>query len=108
LSIDNAVFTPSLRAQLISRRTYNRPLDDAGTIFETWDQTVDRVIGHQEWLWERAKGSKLDSGESKELETLRSLMLQRKSIQLLLHFCGNRTGCCGLSVAPDAGLWCWL
>lgn len=78
MSTDNAVFIPSLRAQLISRRTYNRPLDDAGTIFETWDQTVDRVIGHQEWLWERAKGSKLDSGESKELETLRSLMLQRK------------------------------
>lgn len=78
MSTDNAVFIPSLRSQLISRRTYNRPLDDAGTIFETWDQTVDRVIGHQEWLWERAKGSKLDSGESKELETLRSLMLQRK------------------------------
>ena len=78
MSNDNAVFNPSLRSQLIARRTYNRPLDDEGTVFETWDQTVDRVIGHQEWLWERAKGSKLDSGESKELESLRSLMLQRK------------------------------
>lgn len=78
MSNDNSVFIPSLRAQLISRRTYNRPLDDSGTLFETWEQTVDRVIGHQEWLWERAKGAKLDSGESKELEQLRSLMLQRK------------------------------
>jgi len=43
---------PSLRAQVITRRTYNRPLIEGG--FESWEQTVDRVIGHQSWLWNRA------------------------------------------------------
>jgi len=44
-----------VRASVVTRRTYNRPLNDEGTIFETWEQTVDRVIGHQQWLWERSK-----------------------------------------------------
>lgn len=70
--------SPSFRAQLITRRTYNRPLNDAGTEFETWEQTVDRVIGHQQWLWERAKGSRLTNSESAELGELRQLMLDRK------------------------------
>lgn len=70
---------PSLRAQLITRRTYNRPLNDDGTEFETWAETVDRVVGHQGWLWERAKGNKaLTFGEAEELEELRELMLERK------------------------------
>lgn len=70
---------PSLRAQLITRRTYNRPLNDDGTEFETWAETVDRVVGHQAWLWERAKGNKaLTFGEAEELEELRELMLERK------------------------------
>ena len=47
--------TPSVRAQLVARRTYQRPLTAEGTVFETWEQTVDRVIGHQKWLWERAR-----------------------------------------------------
>lgn len=66
-------FTPDLRAQLITRRTYNRPLDDEGKVFESWDQTVDRVIGHQEWLWNR-----VGKADTKELEELRQLMLDRK------------------------------
>jgi hypothetical protein len=69
---------PSLRAQLITRRTYNRPLDEAGKVFETWQETVDRVIGHQRWLWERAQASLLDEAQERELQTLRTLMLQRK------------------------------
>lgn len=68
----------SLRSQLIARRTYNRPLDDKGTVFETWEQTIDRVIEHQVWLWERAKGDKIDQREDNELEELRQLMLERK------------------------------
>ena len=44
----------STRAEVITRRTYNRPLNEEGTLFETWEQTVDRVINHQQWLWERA------------------------------------------------------
>ena len=34
----------SVRAEIITRRTYSRPLDEEGEVFETWEQTVDRVI----------------------------------------------------------------
>jgi ribonucleoside-triphosphate reductase len=71
--------TVSTRAQVITRRTYNRPLNDAGTEFETWEQTVDRVIGHQEWLWTRAVGGReLTDLEYAELYDLEQLMLDRK------------------------------
>lgn len=70
--------TPSLRAQVVTRRTYNRPLDEDGKVFETWEQTVDRVIGHQRWLWERALGRELNVIEEAELAELRLLMLERK------------------------------
>lgn len=72
--------TQSLRSKLITRRTYNRPLDDKGTVFETWEQTVDRVIKHQHWLWNRAdKDTKVSSEEMwSELYELRQLMLDRK------------------------------
>jgi ribonucleoside-triphosphate reductase len=46
--------TVSTRAQIITRRTYNRPTDDTGKSFESWADTVARVIDHQEWLWIRA------------------------------------------------------
>ena len=67
----------STRANVITRRTYNRPKED-GT-FETWEETVDRVVEHQQWLWERAKGSSLESHEIAELDALRQLMLERKA-----------------------------
>ncbi len=69
---------PSLRAQLITRRTYNRPTDDSGKNFESWDDTVTRVIGHQLWLWERAQGSYLTYEQQDELQELKQLMLDRK------------------------------
>lgn len=72
--------TPSARAQIITRRTYNRPLGGGG--FETWEQTVDRVIEHQAWLWDRALNTDdvfgKDSVMYHELEELRQLMLDRK------------------------------
>lgn len=69
----------STRAQIITRRTYNRPLNDAGTQFETWAQTVSRVIDHQEWLWTRAVGGReLTDVEYAELYDLERLMLERK------------------------------
>lgn len=75
-------YKPSSRADLITRRTYNRPLDKQGKIFETWEQTVDRVINHQKWLWERAAGVKAtylpNDPINAELEELRQLMLDRK------------------------------
>jgi adenosylcobalamin-dependent ribonucleoside-triphosphate reductase len=64
---------PSVRAQVITRRTYNRPTE---TGYETWEQTVDRVIDHQNWLWNRAAGTELGIGP--ELKELRQLMLDRK------------------------------
>lgn len=70
----------SLRSQVITRRTYNRPLDNGK--YETWEQTVDRVIGHQRWLWERAIGEKAtylpNDPINSELEELRKLMLDHK------------------------------
>lgn len=79
--------TQSLRSKLITRRTYNRPLDEAGTVFETYEQTVDRVIGHQIWLWKRAaKFDKMEAVERQafakkmyaELDELKQLMMERK------------------------------
>ena len=69
-----------IRASVVTRRTYNRPLNDEGTVFETWEATVDRVIGHQQWLWERAKADKLNQGELGELNEFRELMLARKAL----------------------------
>jgi len=45
----------STRAQVITRRTYNRPTNDTGTEFETWAQTIDRVIDLSRLgFWERS------------------------------------------------------
>lgn len=64
------------RGEVVYRRTYSRPLD--GGKFETWEQTVARVISHQVWLWERAAGRALNASEQAELEELRTLMLEKK------------------------------
>lgn len=93
--------TVSARAAIITRRTYNRPLDEGGTIFETWEQTIDRVISHQRFLWERALTHKdytevelryitpdnpqvewvqLNYDQELELQELRKLMLERKCL----------------------------
>lgn len=66
------------RADVIARRSYSRPKEDGS--FETWLEVVDRVIDHQRWLWERARGRKLGVANEKELEELRALMLQRKGL----------------------------
>lgn len=73
--MDNEVST---RAQIITRRTYNRPKNDQGTQFQSWRQTVDRVIGHQQWLWQRAVGRQLIDVQYQELYSLQQFMLQRK------------------------------
>jgi ribonucleoside-triphosphate reductase len=70
----------STRAEVIVRRTYNRPIDGSSTEFETWEQTTDRVIGHQKWLWERAQSKPLNITQEYELEQLRLLMLRRKAL----------------------------
>ena len=68
----------STRAQVITRRTYNRPTSDDGKQFETWQETVARVIDHQEWLWQRAAKRELTDVEYGELYDLEQLMLDRK------------------------------
>jgi ribonucleoside-triphosphate reductase (formate) len=68
----------STRAQVITRRTYNRPKTDDGKEFETWYETVSRVIDHQHWIWERAVGRDLNDIEFAELYDLEQLMLDRK------------------------------
>lgn len=89
----------SARAEIITRRTYCRPLDEDGTIFESWDDVIDRVIEHQRWLWERALTQNiladmplhditdnlsewvyLNEEQELELEELRQLMLERKAL----------------------------
>ena len=89
--------TVSARAEIVTRRTYCRPLDDEGTIFETWQEVIDRVITHQRWLWERAlthnilpnmplhdvsedltEWVHLTVEQDFELEELRQLMLKQK------------------------------
>lgn len=69
---------PSTRANIVTRRTYNRPKNEEGTEFETWRETVSRVIGHQEWLWQRQVGRDLNDVEYAELYDLERLMLERK------------------------------
>lgn len=70
--------TPSTRAQVITRRTYNRPTSDDGKEFESWAETISRVIDHQAWLWERAQGRELSDTQYAELYDLEQLMLDRK------------------------------
>lgn len=69
--------TASARAEIITRRTYARPTNEEETQFETWPDIVTRVIGHQRWLWERAKGAQLNQMEELELAELEQLMLDR-------------------------------
>jgi len=71
--------TTSVRADIITRRTYNRPTSEDGKQFETWRETVSRVIGHQEWLWLRASNQEeLTDVQYAELYDLEQLMLERK------------------------------
>lgn len=76
----NTPFTPSVRAQVVTRRTYNRPLNEDGTEFETWAQTVQRVVVHQEWLWTRQTNLALTVEQNEELVELRDLMLDRRAL----------------------------
>lgn len=64
----------------IARRSYNRPLDmDNPVEFETWTDTVRRVIDHQEWLWSRALDRPLDTPEQEELHDLSQIILDKRA-----------------------------
>ena len=67
----------SARSEAITRRTYNRPLDDEGSTFETWAQTVRRShYEHHVNLWEGAGGKP----DLDELEELNQLGMERKGL----------------------------
>lgn len=68
---------PSARAEAVTRRTYNRPLDENGTVLETWGDTVHRATQvHHRRLWEDAGGTPDD----KELDELYELVASRKAL----------------------------
>lgn len=68
---------PTARAMATSLRTYHRPIREGDTLLESWEQVVERVIGHQRWLWERALGRALNEREEDELEELQGMILGR-------------------------------
>lgn len=89
----NDIFIPeqSTRSRIVEQRTYLRPINDDATQFETFEQSIDRMIDHQRWLWERAKAGMhkdpvtdawelepLNAAEEAELDELRVLLLMRK------------------------------
>lgn len=71
--------TASVRAQIIERRTYLRPLDDSGTLFETSEEAIQRQLRHQRWLWERAQRRVLSREQEAELEELGDLFRHREA-----------------------------
>ncbi len=61
------------RGKIVYARTYSRPKPDGS--FEVWEETIDRVISHQRWLWGRAQHNELADAQHQELEELRELLL---------------------------------
>jgi len=68
----------SARADILLRRTYCRPKNEAGTEFETFSEVLDRVIQQQRWLWQEAQGDDLSTAQEEELNELRSAMEGRR------------------------------
>lgn len=68
----------SARAMITERRTYLRPKNEDGTVFETSAEMLDRVISHQRWLWENQVKRKLRQHEEAELSELLTLMQASK------------------------------
>ena len=58
------------RAEIVHRRTYSRPINEELGLFESLEETTNRIIEHQQWLWERALGRELNDTELDELDDL--------------------------------------
>lgn len=67
----------SLRADLVARRSYNRPL--SATTYETWDQTIERVVRHQRELWVKAQGTELTIEQEQELAAMATHLNAREA-----------------------------
>lgn len=74
-------FTPSARAQAVTIRTYCRPLDEAGSRFETWENVIQRSqYDHHKTLWLNAmERDRLTSSQEQELLELKELGLDRSA-----------------------------
>jgi hypothetical protein len=73
----NSFSALSARSEATTRRTYNRPLDDAGSKFETWADTMQRShYDHHKRLWEDAGGHP----DLSELDELLALGLNRSGL----------------------------
>lgn len=75
----------SARAEAVTRRTYNRPLDDEGKKFETWVQTIRRAqVEHHRILWNEALKRDTNTESSvemtSELSDLYFLGIDRKAL----------------------------
>lgn len=71
---------PSVRAEAVTRRTYNRPLDEDGNLLETWEQTAERAtFKHHLYLWEKASSNGA-SPNLDELRELQQLVTERKAL----------------------------
>lgn len=68
---------PTARAMATALRTYHRPIREGDSMLESWEQVVERVVGHQRWLWERALGRPLNEREEDELDDLYQMILGR-------------------------------
>ncbi len=68
---------PTARAMATALRTYHRPIKEGDSLLESWEQVVDRVVGHQRWLWERALGRALNEREESELDDLQRMIYGR-------------------------------
>lgn len=67
-----------VRSQIIYQRTYSREIPVDSGNFENWEDTIERVIQHQKWLWERAQNRPLSQPQIRELAQLKLLMLDKK------------------------------
>ena len=68
---------PTSRATATALHTYHRPVSEGASMLESWEQVVERVVGHQRWLWERALGRSLNEREEDELEEMHYLIFNR-------------------------------
>lgn len=66
--------TLAVRGEAIDRRTYRRPLDDAGSLFESRDQMLDRMSSHTRRLWSDALSGRDALINELEIAELRQLM----------------------------------
>lgn len=72
-----SITLPSARAEAVTRRTYNRPLDETGDTLETWEETANRATRtHHRRLWKEAGGQPDES----ELDELFHLVHDRKAL----------------------------